>query len=281
MAYNNDNLAVAIHDTDNIITEENIEECVVDYWTQRVKDFSDVREHELNSDMGKEWLEEIISNISMYTAYDKKSSMSSGADITENSRIKVLDVGTGVGYFAILLNRCGMDVIGIDLTPDMITRAKELADKYGADVTYEVMDAMELSYADETFDVVITRNLTWTLPDIQKAYKEWHRVLKKGGLLLNYDANYARMNSLEKTIIKDDDKTAPYGHQGMTQKLEEKNALIAQSMDIGKHERPAYDVHILEKMGYKNCIIDPAFGKRVLKEKDLKEAPMFMIMAGK
>ena len=40
MAYNNDNLAVAIHDTDNIITEENIEECVVDYWTQRVKDFS-------------------------------------------------------------------------------------------------------------------------------------------------------------------------------------------------------------------------------------------------
>lgn len=65
-------LAVAIHDTDNIITEENIEECVVDYWTQRVKDFSDVREHELNSDMGKEWLEEIISNISMYTAYDKK-----------------------------------------------------------------------------------------------------------------------------------------------------------------------------------------------------------------
>ena len=92
----------------------------------------------------------------------------------------------------------------------MITRAKELADKYGADVTYEVMDAMELSYADETFDVVITRNLTWTLPDIQKAYKEWHRVLKKGGLLLNYDANYARMNSLEKTIIKDDDKTAQW-----------------------------------------------------------------------
>ena len=155
MAYNNDNLAVAIHDTDNIITEENIEECVVDYWTQRVKDFSDVREHELNSDMGKEWLEEIISNISMYTAYDKKSGMSSGTDVTENSRIKVLDVGTGVGYFAILLNRCGMDVTGIDLTPDMITRAKELADKYGADVTYEVMDAMELSYADETFDVKV------------------------------------------------------------------------------------------------------------------------------
>ena len=134
MAYNNDNLAVAIHDTDNIITEENIEECVVDYWTQRVKDFSDVREHELNSDMGKEWLEEIISNISMYTAYDKKSGMSSGTDVTENSRIKVLDVGTGVGYFAILLNRCGMDVTGIDLTPDMITRAKELADKYGVEV---------------------------------------------------------------------------------------------------------------------------------------------------
>ena len=73
-----------------IITEENIEECVVDYWKQRVKDFSDVREHELNSDMGKEWLEEIISNISMYTAYDKKSGMSSGTDVTENSRIIII-----------------------------------------------------------------------------------------------------------------------------------------------------------------------------------------------
>ena len=52
------------------------------------------------------------------------------------------------------------------------------------------MDAENPEYDDDTFDFVISRNLTWTLPDAQKAYKEWMRVLKKGGRLLNFDANW-------------------------------------------------------------------------------------------
>ena len=43
------------------------------------------------------------------------------------------------------------------------------------------MDAENLRFADESFDVVISRNLTWTLPDVKSAYREWVRVLKKGG----------------------------------------------------------------------------------------------------
>ena len=37
---------------------------------------------------------------------------------------------------------------------------------------------------------MISRNLTWTLPHVRHAYGEWVRVLKKGGVLLNFDANY-------------------------------------------------------------------------------------------
>lgn len=40
------------------------------------------------------------------------------------------------------------------------------------------MDAENPEHDDDTFDFVISRNLTWTLPDAQKAYKEWMRVLK-------------------------------------------------------------------------------------------------------
>ena len=52
------------------------------------------------------------------------------------------------------------------------------------------MDAENLYFADNTFDVVISRNLTWTLPNPQKAYSEWYRVLKPQGILLNFDADY-------------------------------------------------------------------------------------------
>lgn len=73
----------------------------------------------------------------------------------------------------------GHEVIGVDLTADMITRAKELAAEEKADCTFQVMDAENLEFADEAFDMVISRNLTWTLPDAERAYSEWLRVLKK------------------------------------------------------------------------------------------------------
>ena len=57
-------------------------------------------------------------------------------------------------------------------------------------ITYCQMDASHLAFADETFDAVVSRNLTWNLEDPEQAYKEWMRVLKKGGILLNYDANW-------------------------------------------------------------------------------------------
>ena len=51
------------------------------------------------------------------------------------------------------------------------------------------MNAEALCFEDSSFDIVISRNLTWNLPDPDKAYAEWTRILKSGGLLLNYDAN--------------------------------------------------------------------------------------------
>ena len=41
------------------------------------------------------------------------------------------------------------------------------------------MDAQALEFEDESFDVIISRNLTWNLPHPEMAYKEWLRVLKK------------------------------------------------------------------------------------------------------
>ena len=53
-----------------------------------------------------------------------------------------------------------------------------------------VMDAEAPDFPDEEFDVIVSRNLTWTLPDAEHAYQEWFRVLKPGGVMINLDANY-------------------------------------------------------------------------------------------
>jgi len=52
------------------------------------------------------------------------------------------------------------------------------------------MNAEELTFPSKSFDVIVSRNLTWNLPHPQKAYTHWVRVLKDGGLLLNFDANW-------------------------------------------------------------------------------------------
>ena len=122
-------------------------------------------------------------------------------EITEilpgHKKLKILDVGCGTGYFSILLSKLGHQVTGIDLTPDMIEKGKLLAEEEHASCELVVMDAEQLQFADDSFDVVISRNLTWTLPHPEKAYKEWLRVLKKGGILLNFDADYGLEDSTD------------------------------------------------------------------------------------
>ena len=143
------------------------------YWTLRSHDFGVVRKNELDNDMGRRWLRE------METLLPRRKGL------------RILDVGTGTGFFAILLSEAGHQVEGIDLTPAMLDEARGITAQRGLDIVFREMDAQALSYDDSSFDVVLSRNLTWTLPEPEKAYREWFRVLKPGGMLLNFDADYA------------------------------------------------------------------------------------------
>lgn len=77
---------------------------------------------------------------------------------------------------------------GIDITENMIARARENVAAENANAELMVMDCQELSFPDNTFDLVICRNITWTLADPKKAYHEWKRVLKPGGRIMVFDA---------------------------------------------------------------------------------------------
>ena len=72
----------------------------------------------------------------------------------------------------------------------MLMEAKKNAGEAADRIRFLEMNAEALDFEDAAFDVVISRNLTWNLPHPDAAYAEWARVLKPGGLLLNFDANW-------------------------------------------------------------------------------------------
>lgn len=241
---------------------EQIEERVKRYWTLRSHDFSSVRRRELEEEVSKRWLTEIRKYL------------------PDNKPLKILDVGTGAGFFAVLLSMEGHKVWGVDITPAMIEEAKRLSKDLNMTISFEVMDAQNLVFPDEAFDVVIARNLTWTLPEPEKAYKEWIRVLKKGGILLNFDADYGQ-GVLNGEPEQEEDWVGSGCHIGMTKELLVESNQITKSMEISQNKRPNWDLNVLQSMG--NCKIscDQEAGARILRENNGEKTPTFLIAVEK
>ena len=86
----------------------------------------------------------------------------------KKEEMKILDIGTGPGFFPMILSEAGYTVTAVDYTEEMLEKGERESGrkytKYGLErVTLQRMDAQNLEFADETFDVVISRNLTWNL----------------------------------------------------------------------------------------------------------------------
>lgn len=111
---------------------------------------------------------------------------SAGLDSSKN----VLDIGSGLGGSSRCLAReFGCQVTGIDLTEEYCRVAEMLTERVGlsAHVEYLQGDALELPFADGTFDVVWTEHASMNIPDKPRLYREMHRVLKPQGTLAMHD----------------------------------------------------------------------------------------------
>lgn len=235
-------------------------EQIVHYWEKRSESFLEQRRSELANPIAKRWMKEIEKQI------------------PAGRRLKILDVGCGAGFFSILLAKEGHEVFGIDLTPEMIENAIQLAEEENADCCFQVMDAENPMFADETFDVVISRNLTWTLPNAEHAYGEWMRVLKTDGVLLNFDANYGKEDVADTKGLPEE-----HAHFKVGNEMLEECERIKSQLPISRKNRPAYDVAVLCENTAGEIRIDTSLGKRIYLEKDefYNPAPMFSICAVK
>ncbi|HOW71100.1 MAG TPA: methyltransferase domain-containing protein [Phycisphaerae bacterium] len=103
----------------------------------------------------------------------------------------VLDLGSGAGLDAfIAAQKVGSEgrVIGVDMTPEMVSKANEFAREGGyTNVEFRVSRIEHLPIGEAAIDVIISNCVINHAPDKPSVFKEAHRVLRRGGLLLVSD----------------------------------------------------------------------------------------------
>ena len=228
------------------------------YWAGREEKFEALRMDELNSNKRERWL------------YELHRYLPAGR------RLDILDIGTGTGFFSFLLVGEGHHVTGIDLTEEMIRGAEHSASLLGLHPTFRVMDAEDPAFEPETFDAIVTRNLTSFLPNLPEAYRKWHTLLRKDGILINFDGDYHH-----------DRSNAPlpenHAHKDLTAAQNEAYAHIESALRDIQRPRPGWDMALLADAGFRKCRVDRDCWRRIYREIDrfYNPTPIFCITARK
>ena len=97
--------------------------------------------------------------------------------------MKLLDVACGTGVVALTASRVGAEVEGVDLTPELISRANENSKIMGVEAKFIEGDAEFLPYKEDEFDIVLSQYGHMFAPRPEVVTIELARVLKPGGIL--------------------------------------------------------------------------------------------------
>ncbi|MGP3984210.1 class I SAM-dependent methyltransferase [Streptomyces sp. KR80] len=139
---------------------------IADYWDAAAASFDEEPDHGLRADRTRAAWESLI------------------RECLPDAPVDVLDVGCGTGSLSLLLAEAGHRVTGVDLSAEMIEKARAKFAAADLESRFLVGDASVPPTGDETFDVVLCRHLVWTLPDPVAALGEWVARLPPGGRLV-------------------------------------------------------------------------------------------------
>lgn len=249
------------------------QEMINEDWTVRSDNYNNYVVEEFATDRPDKWIRLIEENA------------------PHTKPLKALDCGCGPGFFSVLLSMHGHDVTGIDGSAGMLAHARENAAHFKVNPDIREGDFGNLPFADNTFDLVISRNVTHIIREHLKVYGEWLRVLKPGGVMLVFDANwhlpYQPGPVRDEAIRREREGLEKYGrgftydgsYEYIDSEYEPENFKV-----FGKAQRPDFDLGVLAQLPF----TDVSFVRDVTeelwsqKEKDFYGAtPLYMIRAVK
>src|SRR3954466_2991475 len=96
-----------------------------------------------------------------------------------------LEIGSGTGYFSLNLLQLGAieSLTATDISPGMLKRLASTAAGLGLEVETVRTEAEELPFEDQSFDLVFGHAVLHHIPDLDKAFAEFRRVLRPGGVI--------------------------------------------------------------------------------------------------
>ena len=108
------------------------------------------------------------------------------AELFRDARGRVLLVAVGTGVDLRHLPP-GLEVVAVDISEEMLRKAHARRGQYRGRLTLLRADALNLCFADSSFDTVVTSCTMCSVPDPLRALEEIHRVLRPGGRLLMFE----------------------------------------------------------------------------------------------
>lgn len=248
------------------IKRQEIQQTIEKYWAGSAKGYSELIQKELSSWQKEAWRNKIL------------------AKAPQKACLDILDIGTGPGFFTIILGEAGHRLTAIDCTAKMLAEAQSNADVAGVKANFYQMDSHTLDFPDNSFDLIVNRNVTWTLYDPSTAYREWQRVLRVGGRLLIFDANWG-MYCFDEEIKRLNDENAAlyrkkYGEPPKTNKVDKE---YIDKMFLSNRQRPEWDIVALKDMGFNVSCEENVGGELWEEPKQLLygATPMFMVVGEK
>ena len=215
-----------------------MKEIIKEYWSKRADDYNKFVRCSMHSTKKKAW-----QGILMKTLGEEK--------------LKILDVGTGPGLIALFLAELGHDVTGMDISEEMLKKARENAKAFNIPAKFMQGDAEDLPFESESFDAIINRALIWTLSNPENAIVEWKRILKPNGKLVIIDGSwYLNIDSSLKRKVW---RVFAMPLIGITErKIPSRrcyNQDLKERLPVVYKKRPDYDVELLKRLGFEDINI--------------------------
>lgn len=230
---------------------------MVKYWGLRSTSYSEQNMSQLFSDSRAKWEDFIFKKLE------------------NNKTLNILDIGTGPGFFAIISAFRGHSVTAVDVSEDMLNKAIINSKLAGVKIKFmKVGDT--LPFKDETFDVILSRDVTWTLLEPEKQLMNWASKLKKGGRMLYFDSEwyyYLRNKELKrKWEVK---KKEIEGRGGFTYRDAKKLEVIASKLPMTYIKRPLWDAEFWHKQKEFECYIETGLNPYIYNNKEQMQYECF------